>query len=77
MAGVETFVVRVWRPAQGETGAREPSLHGVIERAGDAHPRPFRDAEELLGALRAADGTTAQVREEDSRCKHESFDAEQ
>jgi len=59
MAHVETFVVRVWHPAQGEGGAGESSLHGVIERAGDTQLQPFRNEAELLAALRAAPGLTA------------------
>jgi hypothetical protein len=63
MAGVETFVVRVWKPAGDEpasTGSDE--LRGVVERPGGVLLQPFQSAQELLEALRAAvaDASTRQ-----------------
>jgi hypothetical protein len=52
---VETFVVRVWTPAQ-ELAAEIPpdELHGVVERVGSDERAPFRNARELLEILRSA-----------------------
>lgn len=51
---METFVVRVWVPAEPEPEAVEPALHGLVERVGDGRPRPFADGEALLALLREA-----------------------
>jgi hypothetical protein len=52
---VETFVVRIWTPAQ-ELAAEMPAgeLHGVVERVGADYRAPFRNAQELLEILRSA-----------------------
>jgi hypothetical protein len=47
---METFVVRVWTPAD----AGEPvGLHGIVEHVGSGEQRRFRGPEELLTALSA------------------------
>jgi hypothetical protein len=49
---METFVVRVWTPA--ETRADEDfALHGVVEHVGSSESSPFSGPQELLEALRA------------------------
>ena len=63
---METFVVRVWTPA--ETRADEPlELHGVIEHVGSAEAQRFRCPGELLELLRTKREPTASVltKEED------------
>jgi hypothetical protein len=53
---VETFVVRVWTPAQAladEVPLGE--LHGIVERVGsDQRRQAFRSSQELLEILRSA-----------------------
>jgi hypothetical protein len=52
---VETFVVRVWTPAESEgTGPR--GLRGLVERVRAGERRPFDGEEELLAVLRSAVG---------------------
>jgi hypothetical protein len=60
---METFVVRLWIPAEDEQEAAEP-LRGILERVGAADSTPFRGGEQLLQLLRAGlavdpDGRTA------------------
>jgi hypothetical protein len=58
--GVETFVVRVWKPDEpASAGAEE--LRGIVERPGGLLVKPFHSAQELLDALRAevSDGETS------------------
>jgi hypothetical protein len=58
---METFVVRVWTPA--ETRADEPfELHGVVEHVGSAEAHRFRGPGELLELLRTKREPTASVR---------------
>ena len=46
---METYVVRVWEPADDREVGRE--LHGVVQRVGDEMPTPFRTAADLLALL--------------------------
>ena len=60
---METFVVRLWVPAEDEAEAVEP-LRGVLELVGSADATPFSGGEQLLELLRAGiaadpDGRTA------------------
>jgi len=51
MAGaVETFIVRVWVPADGQTPP--PSLHGTISHVESGRDGAFGDAAELLRFLK-------------------------
>jgi hypothetical protein len=52
---VETFLVRVWTPAE-DPGDEEAirNLRGFVERVGSGTPLLFRDGEELLHLVRAA-----------------------
>jgi hypothetical protein len=45
---VETFVIRVWIPAEPETDAR---LRGFVEHVGLAAETPFATAEQLVAAI--------------------------
>jgi hypothetical protein len=49
---METFVVRLWVPAEDEQEPAEP-LHGVLERVESAEATPFSGGEQLLQLLRA------------------------
>lgn len=58
---METFVVRVWTPA--ETRAEGPfELHGIVEHVGSGEASRFRGSAELFEALRAEREATASVR---------------
>jgi hypothetical protein len=46
---VETFVVRVWTPAQPERGS--PQLRGLVEHVRAGEPRSFDGGRELLSIL--------------------------
>lgn len=48
---METFVVRIWRPATAEA-AQPASLHGLVQHVGSGEQRPFADGEQLLDILR-------------------------
>jgi hypothetical protein len=52
---VETFVVRLWQPADDREVQSE--LHGVVQRVGEDTVTPFRSAIELLALLQV--GQTA------------------
>jgi hypothetical protein len=54
ITGVETFVVRVWKPAGDEPAGAGSELRGIVERPGGLLVQPFHTAQELLDALRAA-----------------------
>jgi len=49
---VETFVVRLWQPADDREVQRE--LHGVVQRVGEDTGTPFRSAIELLALLQVS-----------------------
>jgi hypothetical protein len=52
---VETFVVRVWTPAQALADEVPPGeLHGIVERIGSDQRKTFRNSQELLEILRSA-----------------------
>jgi hypothetical protein len=46
---VESYVVRVWEPADDREVGRE--LRGVVQRVGEETATPFRTAVELLALL--------------------------
>ena len=54
ITGVETFVVRVWKPAGDEPASAGSELRGIVERPGGLLVQPFHSAQELVDALRAA-----------------------
>lgn len=58
---MQTFVVRIWIPAEDEVEAAEP-LHGVLERAGSAESTPFWGGEQLLQLLRIGLGADPDAR---------------
>jgi hypothetical protein len=52
---VETFVVRVWTPAEALADEVPPGeLHGIVERIGSDQRETFRNSQELLDILRSA-----------------------
>ncbi|MGI8875999.1 MAG: hypothetical protein ACR2KP_17085 [Egibacteraceae bacterium] len=50
---METYVVRIWRPATAEA-AQLNSLHGLVQRIGSDEEQPFADEAQLLALLRVA-----------------------
>lgn len=54
---METFVIRVWTPAEPER-AGEPTLCGLVEHIRDGERRPFEGGSALLAYLQAATATT-------------------
>jgi hypothetical protein len=52
---VDTFVVRIWRPADAAGVALQSAgtLHGTVDHVRTAQSRTFRDEEELVRFLRA------------------------
>jgi len=44
---VETFVVRVWRPAADEVGETAAPLRGVVEHIGTGRSDPFQGTQRL------------------------------
>jgi hypothetical protein len=52
MPFVETFVVRVWVPAEPRDEAPPRVLHRLVERVGGGRSRPFVGGESLLAFLR-------------------------
>jgi hypothetical protein len=65
---MQTFVVRLWTPAQGEAHPEPFALRGIVEHVGFAEPVPFHEREELLRlferSLADTDDTTTALREE-------------
>lgn len=56
---MQTFVVRLWTPAQGEIRPEPLALRGIVEHVGFAGPVPFQEREELLRLFeRALAGAT-------------------
>ena len=53
MAGVETFVMRVWTPAERADDPERYRLRGFIEHVGSGEREPFRGVGELLAFLEA------------------------
>jgi hypothetical protein len=51
---VETFVIRIWTPAQGEEGAKPLALRGLAEHVGSGTRSAFREPAELLSFLEKA-----------------------
>lgn len=49
---METYVVRIWRPAETEA-APPASLRGVVQHIGSLEQHAFVDEEQLLVLLRA------------------------
>jgi hypothetical protein len=50
---VETFVVRVWVPADGVPGEPDPAtIRGTVEHVRSGRCTPFRDHTELLALIR-------------------------
>ena len=54
---METFVVRVWRPAEGQgAGEALSDLHGIVLHPSSGLETPFSSEVELLDALRRIGG---------------------
>jgi hypothetical protein len=63
---VETFVVRVWVPAEPETELERDVLRGFVEWSGWEKPCAFVGADQLVGVLlagkhRATGGRTSRA----------------
>lgn len=54
MAGVETFIVRIWSPAEGPPA--EPALRGKVSHVETGRDGAFVGAEELLDFLSSGQG---------------------
>jgi hypothetical protein len=50
---METFVLRVWRPADDPSSCREEMLHGTIEHVATGEAGAFRVEDELVEFVRA------------------------
>ncbi len=53
IAGVETFVIRIWTPAERDDDPERYRLRGLVEHVGSAERDAFRCADELLAFLKA------------------------
>jgi hypothetical protein len=51
---METFVLRVWKPAHGVTDAHSSALRGVVEHVPTAASCSFTAEDELVRFLRGA-----------------------
>ena len=62
--GMETFVVRAWRPAADEAASAEGggALRGVVEHVATGATIPFRDAEQLVAFLQGGGVEESAVR---------------
>jgi hypothetical protein len=62
--GMETFVVRAWRPAADEPASSEGggALRGVVEHVATGATIPFRDAEQLVAFLQGGGAEGSAVR---------------
>ena len=50
--GMETFVVRAWRPAADEgLPSDADALRGVVEHVGSGTTMPFRDVDQLVAFI--------------------------
>jgi hypothetical protein len=55
---METYVVRVWRPAEGQgAGEALSDLHGIVLHPSSGRETTFSNEAELLEALRRIPGT--------------------
>jgi len=61
---VETFVVRVWLPAEDDTRATA-EMRGFVNHVGSGGSNPFRGIDELLALLRSGIGTRTPQEEEE------------
>jgi len=48
---MQTFLVRVWTPAEGHPGAEPPRLRGVVEHVTTRRSRPFQGEPDLLAFI--------------------------
>lgn len=53
IAGVETFVIRIWTPAERDDDPERYRLRGLVEHVGSGERDAFRGAGELLAFLDA------------------------
>jgi len=51
---METFVVRVWRPAPGEADSAAAPLTGVVEHIGTGRTDPFQGTQRLAELIATA-----------------------
>jgi hypothetical protein len=51
IAGVETFVIRIWTPAEHDGDPQGYGLRGFVEHVGSGKREAFRGAGELLAFL--------------------------
>jgi hypothetical protein len=51
IAGVETFVIRIWTPAERNDDPHRYRLRGLVEHVGSGERDAFRGAGELLAFL--------------------------
>jgi hypothetical protein len=50
---METFVVRIWQPADADTDIDEVGLRGTVECVRSASSRPFSGRDELVRIIEA------------------------
>ena len=53
IAGVETFVIRIWTPAERDDDPERYRLRGLVEHVGSGERDAFRGAGERLAVLEA------------------------
>jgi hypothetical protein len=53
ITSVETFVIRIWTPAERDDDPECSRLRGLVEHVGSAERDAFRSADELLAFLKA------------------------
>jgi hypothetical protein len=51
IAGVETFVIRIWTPAERDDDPDRLRLRGLVQHIGSGEPDAFHGAGELLTLL--------------------------
>ncbi len=61
---METFVVRVWVPAEGEETEEPARMRGSVNHVGSGSSDPFRGIDELLALLRSGIASPARRQEE-------------
>jgi hypothetical protein len=54
MAAMQTFVVRVWVPAEPTDASASGELHGVVEHVATGRSRRFAGADELVSFIENA-----------------------
>ena len=60
IADVETFVIRIWTPAERDDDPQRYRLRGLVEHVGSGEREAFRGAGELLALLEVRlEATTA------------------